>query len=433
MRRTIALLSLIAGMMMAATAVRADEPETDESESQQTEEIEEMEEQIEDLQEEVNKLKRFTISGYIQAEYQHGQQDASLNVGEPSNEPGAEGIDRVGIRRGRLKVAYNGGITSGVFQIDVTEKGVKVKDAYFNLKDPWIRTVALQAGVFNRPFGFEIGHSSSKRFSPERSTLFRTLFPDERDFGGMVILQAPERSPWSVLRLEAGLFAGNGINLDTDNKKDFIGHLSAFKDFGAVSLGGGVSFYHGKVYQGAREVYTMQGDRFVLDDSESNIGRYAKRQYVGFDLELGLSTLLGRTSLYAEYIFGQQPGLEESTGSPNYDKRPTQPTYIRPFGGGYVMLAQSLGRLPVSVVVKYDWYDPNTQVKGDRIGVAGSSTGAADLTLSTFGFGALWDIGKHVRLTAYYDLHYNERSAALAGFERDLRDDVFTLRVQYKF
>ena len=433
MRRTIALLSLIAGMMMAATAVRADEPETDESESQQTEEIEEMEEQIEDLQEEVNKLKRFTISGYIQAEYQHGQQDASLNVGEPSNEPGAEGIDRVGIRRGRLKVAYNGGITSGVFQIDVTEKGVKVKDAYFNLKDPWIRTVALQAGVFNRPFGFEIGHSSSKRFSPERSTLFRTLFPDERDFGGMVILQAPERSSWSVLRLEAGLFAGKRHQPRYGQQEGFYRPSVGLQGFrsGEPRRRRLLLPWQG-LPGGPRGLYDA-GDRFVLDDRESNIGRYAKRQYVGFDLELGLSTLLGRTSLYAEYIFGQQPGLEESTGSPNYDKRPTQPTYIRPFGGGYVMLAQSLGRLPVSVVVKYDWYDPNTQVKGDRIGVAGSSTGAADLTLSTFGFGALWDIGKHVRLTAYYDLHYNERSAALAGFERDLRDDVFTLRVQYKF
>lgn len=433
MRGKIALLSLSACLL--ATVAEAQAPEAEQVEKQQVEEqqIEELQHETAALKKEVDRLKRFKISGYIQAQYQHGQEDASLDVGEGSNESEG-GFNRVGIRRGRLKVAYQGGITTGVFQLDVTEKGVKVKDAYFNLRDPWIRTMALQAGIFNRPFGFEIGNSSSRRPSPERSTVFRTLFPDERDFGGMLVVQAPKSSPWSVLKLEAGLFAGNGINVDTDDKKDFIGHLSAFKDFGAISLGGGFSYYHGQVYQGASEVYTMQGDRFVLNDSESNIGRYAKRQYFGFDLEFGLESALGRTDLYAEYLFGQQPAAEgNSTKSPNYNKRPTAPTYIREFNGGYVMLAQSLGRLPVSVVAKYDWYDPNTQVKGDQIGVSDSYTGIADLAVRTFGFGAFWDICKSVRLTAYYDLRFNETTQYLAGYERNRKDNVFTLRLQYKF
>lgn len=433
MRGKIALLSLSACLL--ATVAEAQAPEAKQVEKQQVEEqqIEELQHETAALKKEVDRLKRFKISGYIQAQYQHGQEDASLDVGEGSNESEG-GFNRVGIRRGRLKVAYQGEITTGVFQLDVTEKGVKVKDAYFNLRDPWIRAMALQAGIFNRPFGFEIGNSSSRRPSPERSTVFRTLFPDERDFGGMLVVQAPKSSPWSVLKLEAGLFAGNGINVDTDDKKDFIGHLSAFKDFGAISLGGGFSYYHGQVYQGASEVYTMQGDRFVLNDSESNIGRYAKRQYFGFDLELGLESALGRTDLYAEYLFGQQPAAEgNSTKSPNYNKRPTAPTYIREFNGGYVMLAQSLGRLPVSVVAKYDWYDPNTQVKGDQIGVSDSYTGIADLAVRTFGFGAFWDICKSVRLTAYYDLRFNETTQYLAGYERNRKDNVFTLRLQYKF
>ena len=433
-RGKFALLSLSACLL--ATVAEAQEPGTKQADKQQVEEqqIEQLQHETAALEKEVDRLKRFKISGYIQAQYQHGQEDASLDVGEESNEADRGGFNRMGIRRGRLKLAYEGAVTSGVFQIDITEKGVQVKDAYFNLQDPWIRTLGFRAGIFNRPFGFEIGNSSSRREAPERSTVFRTLFPDERDFGGMLVVQAPQSSPWSVLRLEAGLFAGNGVNLDTDNKKDFIGHLSAFKDFGTIALGGGFAYYHGQVYQGSSEVYRMRGDRFVLYNSESNVGRYAKRQYFGFDLEFSLTSALGETDLSVEYLFGQQPAAEgNTTQSPNYDKRPTSPTYIREFNGGYAMLVQSLGRLPVAVVAKYDWYNPNTQVKGDQIGAPDSHTGIADLAVNTFGFGALWDIGKSVRLTAYYELKYNEKTKYLAGYERDRKDDVFTLRLQYKF
>ncbi len=390
----------------------------------------EMEKQIETLESEVSKLQRLKVSGYIQGQYQWGEEDASLKVGT-ANENSEKSFNRIGIRRGRIKFTYEHGIASAVFQLDITEKGVGFKDAYLNIKDPWISSIALKAGIFDRPFGYEISYSSSRRESPERSAIFQTLFPDERDLGAMLVLQAPKSSPWSILKLEGGLFSGNGIKQETDSRKDFIGHLSAYKTFGRFSIGAGTSSHNGSVYQGTEQVYEMNGKEFVLNDNESNKGRFAKREYVGFDLQLALESGIGTTRLNGEYLFGQQPGKENSTKSPNDSKLPATPTYIRNFNGGYAMLVHDIAKTPVSVVVKYDWYDPNTKVSKNEVGTGGTTE--TDLSQNTWGAGAIWNIDKALRLTAYYEFNKNEETTQLAGFDKDIKNNVFTLRLQYKF
>ena len=49
------------------------------------------------------------------------------------------------------------------------------------------------AGVFNRPFGHEIGYSTSGLESPERATIIQYFFPDERDLGAMLTLRTKKR------------------------------------------------------------------------------------------------------------------------------------------------------------------------------------------------------------------------------------------------
>lgn len=411
-------------MASACTVIAAAAQETTTANEQ------EMEKRIGTLEGEVSKLKRLKITGYIQGQYQWGEEDASMKVGT-ANENTDKSFNRIGIRRGRIKFAYEHGIASAVFQLDVTEKGVGFKDAYINIKDPWINSIALRAGIFDRPFGYEISYSSSRRESPERSAVFQTLFPDERDLGAMLVLQAPKSSPWSILKLQGGLFAGNGIKQETDRRKDFIGHLSASKTFGNFSFGAGASYYNGSVYQGTEQVYKMSGKEFVLNDDASNKGRFAKREYVGFDLQLALKSGIGATRLNAEYLFGQQPGKDTGTKSPNDSKLPTSPTYIRDFSGGYAMLVQDIAKTPVSVVVKYDWYDPNTKVSKNEVGDGGTTE--ADLSQNTWGAGAIWNIDPALRLTAYYEFNRNEKTTQLAGFDKDLKNDLFTLRLQYKF
>ncbi|MCD7976099.1 MAG: hypothetical protein LUG51_02695 [Tannerellaceae bacterium] len=83
--------------------------------------------------------------------------------------------------------------------------------------------------------------------------------------------------------------------------------------------------------------------------------------------------------------------------------------------------------------MKYDAYDPNTQVKGNEVGVEGSYTTKTDLAQSTVGVGAIYNLNKHIRLHAYYEFNFNEKSDLIKGYEDNREDNVFTLRLQYKF
>lgn len=386
---------------------------------------------ITELEDGINQLKKLKISGYIQTQFQYGEKDASLKVGS-SNEDKTRSFSRIGIRRGRIKLAYTQGIGSGVFELDMTEKGVGVKDAYLKLTDPWLNSISTTIGVFYRPFGYEISYSSSQRESPEYSTISQTFFPEERDLGAKITLQAPKTSPWSILTLDAGLFAGNGIKMETDSRKDFIGHLAVnqtIKD--NLKIGGGISYYYGGVYQGSKNVYQNDGSGFSLNSDEINIGKFAKREYFGLDFQLAILSKIGLTKLTSEYLFGTQPGGINDSKSPNASILPTSDVYIRNFRGGYAMLVQDFGSLPVSAIVKYDWYNPNMKVKGNDIGM--NNTNAGDIAFNTLGLGLQWKIDNNFRMTAYYEIVKNETSTHLNGYESDRKDNVFTLRMQYKF
>ena len=395
-----------------------------------TEKQEQVEQKINTQDEIIKKIQNFKISGFIQAQYQWGEEEAALKVGAP-NERQDDQFSRIGIRRGRIKLTYEEGIASGVFQSDMTEKGVAIKDAYLNIKDPWVKTVALKAGLFNRPFGNEINYSSTQLESPERSTFIQMIFPEERDLGAALTIQPQGNSLLHFLKLEAGLFAGNGVKQETDSRKDFIGHLSANKKINNIVFGGGVSYYNGSVYQGTENVYRFVDDAFVLNNSANNKGKFAKREYIGFDGQFSMKTIIGTTQLRAEYLFGKQPGAALSSKSPNESSLPAHDTYLRNFSGGYIIIVQGLYNLPLYAVLKYDRYDPNTDISGNSIGQGNTTKG--DITRNTLGFGMYWNINTNLRLQAYYDINKNEKSENLAGYKEDIKDNVFTLRMQYKF
>ncbi len=376
-------------------------------------------------------LKNLSVSGYIQVQFQLGQKDASLKVGA-SNEDKTKNFNRIGIRRGRLKFAYTKGIGSVVYQIDLTENGFGLKDAYLKLTDSWMKSISVTVGVFNRPFGYEIENSSSKRESIERSTIFQTLFPEERDLGVQFTLQSPKTASWHILRLDAGLFTGNGIKTETDSRKDFIGRLSIHpSEKSNLKWSAGISYYSGGVYQGSKNIYKMNGNGFILDSDSSNIGHFAKREYLGADAQLQISTKLGTTKINSEYLFGTQPGIQVNSKSPNASALPQKDVYVRKFRGAYVMLVQEIRQFPLSAVLKYEWYNPNTQVKGNDIGL--NNTDIGDIAYYTTGVGILWNIMNNFILTCYYEIVRNETADHLNGYDINRKDNIFSLRLQYKF
>jgi hypothetical protein len=254
----------------------------------------------------VDALKKIKISGYIQTQFQTADGD-----GAPSFAGGnfAAGVHaRYLVRRGRVKVNYDNDITQYVLQIDVTPGGVGIKDAYGSIKEPWLRTFGLTAGVFDRPFGYEISYSSSNREAPERTRMYQTLFPGERDMGAKLEIMPPEGSAFRWFNFKAGLFTGMGPTAqENDNYKDFIGRAGFSLPMPEVGLGidGGVSWYMGKVRSNQRAIYTMDAGSkaYAYDSSATNNGAYFDRTYIGADVQLYYDLpVLGGMTLRGEYI-----------------------------------------------------------------------------------------------------------------------------------
>lgn len=404
---------------------------------------------LEKLQSDMSLLRRLKISGYLQAQFQKAD-TAGIESFAGGNFPA--GIDnRFSVRRGRIKFAYDYAFSQYVIQLDITEKGVAIKDAYLSFTDPWWQCFSLTAGVFNRPFGYEIEYSSSSRESPERSRMFQTLFPGERDLGAKFTFQPPKTSRFNFFKLDAGLFNGSGLNVtDFDRYKDFIGHLSINKSNRKENLkvGLGISYYNGGWRQGTKYNYSMNDVTlqnidimaFTVDSINSAMGSKLRREYFGADAQASFLSPLGLTQLRAEYISGTQPGVQSGSVSPS-----SQPAdaYIRKFNGAYFYLVQNIFQTKNQLVLKYDWYDPNTEVSGNNIGIKVSgknkATGAADIKYSTLGVGWVYKWNSQVKITAYYDFVMNETTTAIVNSStlKDLSanriDNVFTVRVQYKF
>jgi len=462
------------------------------------------EQRITSLEDGIFQMKKLKFSGYVQSEWQMSQIDVNGNasqdmkVGAGSNaaekanaitNPGAT-FNRFGVRRGRLKATYTDNGCTGVVYIDATEKGVVLKEAYVAALDPWAGILTLKGGIFNKPFGYEIEYSSSSRETPERSRVIQTLFPNERDLGGMITLQAPKGTPWNVLKLDLGLLAGNAIGLDSKSKKDLVAHLSYTNSTPTFKYGIGASMYNGYVLQPSRNVYSIVNNVFKADSTLTNKNGFANKQYFGFDGQFSIATPAGLTTIRGEYLFGTQPGSSSSTKSNDFSISPaanptttttstlgsdgktitststtvtvpsaviTGDAFLRKFTGGYIQLSQDIADTKHTISVKYDFYDPNAGISKDNIGAALTAdqkaentaasaakrpttyvaTNKADIAYSTIGFGYMYRMNNNIKFMVYYDMPLNETSAALttsgSNFTKALAANLLTVRMQYKF
>jgi hypothetical protein len=444
--------TLLFGLLIGLSSLSAQEPELNPMDT--------LTSHVAGIRQELDVLKRVKVGGYIQAQFQIAD-----SAGAPSFEGGnfASGVDkRFSIRRGRIKAQYDHpanerGISTSqvVLQLDMTERGVRLMDGYVRFTDPIIGWFSLTTGLQNRPFGYEVILSSSLRESPERGRMSQILFPNERDMGMMLTVQAPKTSRWNWLKMEAGFFNGMSspnVNVDAsdfDKKKDFIGHLVFARSNEAETFkySGGISYYNGGYRLDTLE-YGMSTDSVgvrgfrqlnTMSDVPISLTRrgFTHREYYGADLQLSFDWKGGITVLRGEYIAGDQPGISSDTRSPIANTPINKPTYNRPFNGAYFYLCQSIGHSPLSAVIKYDWYDPNTDVKGDELGKSVANglkaTNATDVRYDTWGFGLAWRMDENTRVTAYYDQVKNETSQNLSTFTVDQHDNVFTLRVQTRF
>ncbi|HEY0066741.1 MAG TPA: porin [Flavisolibacter sp.] len=391
----------------------------------------------------VDRFANLHISAYIQPQFQVAQAAGIDSYSGGNFQPNAS--NRFMLRRARLKVDYKlpGKVDDFpaalfTFQFEATERDVNVRDMFVRLYEPRKHNLSLTAGLFARPFGFEVNLSSSYRESPERGRMSQILMPSERDLGAMASYESQSKARRNPLfKYDIGLFNGQGKSgpAEFDSFKDLISRLT-LKPMPLsqnLTLGAGLSLLRGGWRQSTKYKYEMAqkngSPAFQVDSSLSNIGGKAPRHYYGADAQLALKHAWGKTEWRAEYWRGKQPGTEATTVNPG--TLPQSPTYIREFDGAFFYFLQNIVNQRWELVAKYDWYDPNTRVAGSAI-TSTANFHDADIKFSTFGFGLNHYFNDNVKLLLYYDIVRNEETS-LTGFESDVKDNVFTCRLQLRF
>lgn len=423
-----------------------------------------------------NSLK---ISGYLQvnAEKTENQSGFYPNSYNPNDEAIQE---RIKIRRSRIKFKYGDSLSNLVLQGDFTNLGFTLKDAYISITDPWTKIVNLKAGVFNRP-NYEVEYTSSQRESPERSSITRALYPDERDLGFM-ITTSPNNSFTLQLAGFNNSYRGtfkqtNGPDFNSEPLY-FMGRVTKTfqdKEIGLnINLGGHLRY--GKFVTPKNATYVFNSQQVIplikrYNLYESNELAHSKEEFKELNILepntklnrawYGLETqinwdFLGGIKLNAEYIWGQDVdnfslsdtlsivslAVKTNPNNPNI----SDTSYIfnknngyvrtRNFNGFYIMLCKNINK-EFQIAVKYDEYNINSGTDKSLINTE------KELSLHTLGFGIHNLSFTNVRLTLWYDI--NRTSLSNNSIEPDPNkaikklmpthqpNNLLTFRVQYKF
>lgn len=374
-----------------------------------------LEELTQTHQSDLDKLKRFKFSGYLQVRWETAEfaNDSVKVAGSPSVITPAND-QRFYIRRGRFKLTYDASpLSQAVIYFDGNTAGsnrnVTLLEAYITLMDPWTvdHRHQLTAGQFPYPFGWEIERSSSIRELPERSRAENILFPGDRDRGVKLV------NGWTPkFETVVSVLNGYGINdtnfptLDPTAAKDW----TARARYVGGTLDGSVSYYGGKT------TIPLTGTDVEVD--KTRIGADAQFYY-----ELPRA---GGGSLRAEYYTGENLNADSarvlivppSAGNPATLLRPgADPGHLdTEFTGGYVMWVQNLGER-FQFASRYDWFDPNVDLDHDQY--------------ERVSLGVNWFYDGYTRLTVSYDVPWTDLAVG-AGFE-DPKDNLWTVQLQHKW
>ncbi|MDB5282222.1 MAG: phosphate-selective porin, partial [Bacteroidota bacterium] len=341
------------------------------------------------------------------------------------------------------------------FQMDMTEKGFQTRDFWGRVIDPWTGWIGFQAGMMDRPFGYEVTSADDIRESPDRGRMSQLIMPAEKDLGAELVIESPKTSPLAKLknplfvRLDAGAFNGTGSAASAfTSRKDFIGRIQVRDTIHAgtkatVTISGGGSYYYGGVLQSTPFVFDIDKNTVgalvytKITDSSSANKKFYTRQYAGVDLQLSADYKIGTTTFRGEFIAGQQPGINNASTVP---VAVGNDLYIRKFNGAYVYFVQTFKQklkdghaICHDIVLKYDFYNPNSQVgQKDMSTTNDAKLSAADIAYQTIGVGYIFRPTDFFQLQVYYDIIKN-MTTHVNGFTRDLNDNMLVIRAQFKF
>lgn len=393
------------------------------------------------------KFDHLRIGGYIQPQYQ-----VASAKGAKSFEGGdfsSQVSNRFMLRRSRVRIDYahfedstNKPGVQIVFQFDANERSFTVRDVWGRVFENNLKLFSFTMGMFARPFGYETNLSSSDRESPERGRMNQTLMKSERDLGAMVSFDVRRKQhALKNLKIDLGFFNGQGINAagEFDNTKDLIARIS-LKPYHLsknLTFSAGTSMLTGGLQNNTKYTYrtaVVDGiKKDAIDSSTSNIGTVSPRKYFGGDVQLKYRSQKGLVSeIRAEMITGKQTGTLNNSETPVALLNGVDGFHERNFNGAYFYFLQNIFSTHHQLLIKYDWYDPNSKIKNNDIGAAGTNFTAANIKYSTLGFGYINYLTDNAKVVLYYDRVWNEKTS-LTGFTNDVSDNVFTCRLQFRF
>ena len=373
------------------------------------------------------------FSGYVQSQLSVGGKDATLNVGAAKSNEDADYILRMGLRRARLKLTT--GTAYGMLNVEVNaaESGVSLLDAYLRVhtKD---QMFMLQVGVWGRNFGFELNNPSVSIETMERSFVGDYMFPGLKDVGAKFVFSGKKNTAFSGFKAELAALNGNGIGKDCDNAKDIVLHLTNKWQFNdKTSLNVGASYYEGFVLlaNDTAKHYKI-GANDAFEQTSTKAGHYVSRRYVGMETQLVNKNKWGRTQFRMEVSTGVQPSEHGSNESLKSGKKYEKHLYSRNYLGGHAWLIHDIATTKLSLVCRYDYFDGNLKVSGNELSTAKGHT-YADTQRTAVEAGVMWRPFANTLVHAAYIFNFNETSPTLVDATKDRNDDVFSLRLTYRF
>jgi hypothetical protein len=458
------LLCAIAAIAMLATVSSAQEPDETPSDGNGTEQptpeelkdqLESANERITTLENDVNKLKATKVSGYFQAEWQHFDQKS--NAGGRAYYFNAT-KNFFTLRRGRIKVQHKFDDVMGLtFEADFTERGVGIRDGFLTLNILPEEALSMNVGIFTKP-EYEVEVSSSVRENPEQSQVALAFYPAERDLGLMFTSRQTLFENFDP-RLQVGIFNGEGIALDADPYKDLMTRLIFPLPLGfdsPVQVDLGLGYLYGGIPQTSDSIIKTVGEKniMVVNDETGNFAGMGNRQNFNIESQIYLDILpFGGTILKGEFLTGHRPTapvaattttktemitvLDTANNVVSIPKTTSvavagRPLQIRNQMGYYAYFIQNIENW-AQVVVKYDYFDRNTDLTGEQV----RSTSDAALGVLDFGLNFFYE---NMRFMVHYEIPtyaagenvIRDGTGAITNSE-DLKDNKTTVRFQYKF
>lgn len=372
------------------------------------------------------------LSGNIQVQWLVGNEKGA-QVFVPSGPFEYPAWNRIDLRRSRFKMQYANDFVTANFQINAGTSGFSLieSNVYVHTRK---KQLGLTAGVFYKPFGFLVQRGAAIRMQPEIPRVLQSMFGSEVGLGSYATLMQITGDGKNNFKLDAGVMSNKEAVAATSRMGNFIGRFVYTHTF---DIGAKLAFDF-SAYIGTLENTT---DEYFYFDKETNgfiskadaDGKDINRNYYDFGVSYEMNNPWGKMVAIGEYMTGTLPGTRDRSGILVH-KPADAPLYSRSFSGAYVYFQQEIAKSGLSFVTQFDYYDPNTAFKAKESGDNYNMFTAADLRFTTLGVGLYYKIYKEfVSISAYYDFVWNEKLQNSTEYDRNIRDNLLTIRLQCAF